>query len=93
MIIKGLLADPSIDLVADSSKFEETIGYIVDEIEDVCSPVDPKDFDNPLVLSFLSNFTLSGCYLPDFMFTKQVLDKLTFSRSNQLQYLSTNLGS
>ena len=61
------------------------IGNISNEIKDVCSAKSIDDFDNPLVLSFLSNFCLSSAYLPSRFFTKWCLSRLSLSSTGQLE--------
>lgn len=85
LILDGIVEDEELDLSTDSDKLEINLGFIADEIVDICSAKDAGSFDNPLVLSFMANLCTHGSYLPHGAFTSWTISRLTFTSANQLR--------
>ena len=71
-----MIEDAEIDFTTDKEKFAEVLGHLANEIHDVCSAKKPDSFDNPIVLSFLSNVCPDLSYLPGNFFTSGVFDRV-----------------
>lgn len=93
LLLKEVEEDEVLDLSSNTERLQEIIDNILDELSDVCSASKPADFDNALVLSFLSSISLSGSYLPPKLYTAYLSEHISLSSTGQMEFVSSDMSS
>ena len=90
IIIEGVVMDKELNLNISGNqpkgpenlkKLQDILTLIIDQMLHLTEMRETDNFDNPFVLSFLSNYILTDCFVPDSYLFKYEMDRIEFART------------